>query len=302
MLSEEDRHKMDNTLKSLQDIVSSLLPEKDPAFVFKDLNVVETLQEFWEKKRNQGAVFKNGSLVVYESVPSSAAPYVCYVTLPGGSCFGSFQYCLTKADARRDAARVALVNSVFNEQPSRKITMEFIRNSMKEAVDSVCGSTKDAMDPSTSIGAYYRMLEANRGKTMLEFQELMTVFQLLHWNGSLKILRERKCSRQDVISYYSNQPLDDCLRSQMALDWLLKEKKTPGIISVELQSALKDLERARETGHELRFHKERKEILVLSLSQIGSESNNDQMSEQTICDPNLLGLCNIMQFIQERNL
>ena len=31
------------------------------------------------------------------------------------------------------------------------------------------------------------MLEANMGKTMLEFQELMTVFQLLHWNGSLKV-------------------------------------------------------------------------------------------------------------------
>ena len=40
------------------------------------------------------------------------------------------------------------------------------------------------------------MLEANKGKTMLEFQELMTVFQLLHWNGSLKAMRERQCSRQ----------------------------------------------------------------------------------------------------------
>ncbi|XP_051876195.1 protein limb expression 1 homolog [Pristis pectinata] len=293
---------MDNSLKSLQDIVSSMLPDKNPAFIFKDLNVVETLQEFWEKKRNQGAVFKNGSLVVYESVPSPVAPYVCYVTLPGGSCFGSFQYCLTKADARRDAARVALVNSVFNEQPSRIITVEFIRNSMEEAVASVCGSTNDVMDPSTSIGAYYHMLEANKGKTMLEFQELMTVFQLLHWNGSLKILRERKCSRQDVISYYSKQPLDDCLRSQMALDWILKEKKTPGIISQELHSALKDLERARETGRELRFHKERKEILVLSLSQIGSESNSGQMCEQSVCDPTLLGLCNQTQFMHYRNL
>lgn len=27
-------------------------------------------------------------------------------------------------------------------------------------------------------------------------QELMIVFQLLHWNGSLKALRETKCSRQ----------------------------------------------------------------------------------------------------------
>ncbi|XP_069767453.1 protein limb expression 1 homolog [Narcine bancroftii] len=293
---------MDNDLKSLQDIVSSLLPNKNPAFTFKDLNVVETLQEFWEKKSNLGTAFKNGSLVIYESVPSSAAPYVCYVTLPGGSCFGSFQHCLTKADARRDAARVALVNSVFNEQPSRLITVEFIRNSMDEAIVAACGSTNDVLNPSTSIGAYYQMLEANRGKTMLEFQELMTIFQLLHWNGSFKILRERKCSRQDVISYYSNQPLDDCLRSQMALDWILREKTTPGMISQELQFALRDLERARETGHELRFHKERKEILMLAVSQIGSKCNSVQICEKTICDTNLLGLCNLTQFGQIRNL
>ena len=59
------------------------------------------------------------------------------------------------------------------------------------------------------------MLEQNLAKTMLEFQveisrqlyvqglmldlqELMTVFQLLHWNGSLKAMRERQCSRQEV--------------------------------------------------------------------------------------------------------
>lgn len=32
--------------------------------------------------------------------------------------------------------------------------------------------------------------------TPLPLQELMTVFQLLHWNGSLKAMRERQCSRQ----------------------------------------------------------------------------------------------------------
>lgn len=32
--------------------------------------------------------------------------------------------------------------------------------------------------------------------TFCLLQELMTVFQLLHWNGSLKAMRERQCSRQ----------------------------------------------------------------------------------------------------------
>lgn len=87
------------------------------------------------------------------------------------------------------------------------------------------------------------MLEANMGKTMLEFQELMTVFQLLHWNGSLKVrtiqmnllqksnlivvwqaMRERHCSRQEVVDHYSRRSLDDDMRSQMALDWIAREQ------------------------------------------------------------------------------
>ena len=54
------------------------------------VNVVEDLQEFWQMKQARGAEMKNGALVIYESVPSSSPPYVCYVTLPGGSCFGSY--------------------------------------------------------------------------------------------------------------------------------------------------------------------------------------------------------------------
>ena len=54
------------------------------------VNVVEDLQEFWQMKQSRGAEMKNGALVIYESVPSSSPPYVCFVTLPGGSCFGSY--------------------------------------------------------------------------------------------------------------------------------------------------------------------------------------------------------------------
>lgn len=60
-------------------------------FQFFLVNVVEALQEFWQMKQARGAELKNGALVIYESVPSNSQPYVCYVTLPGGSCFGSFQ-------------------------------------------------------------------------------------------------------------------------------------------------------------------------------------------------------------------
>ncbi|XP_053556449.1 protein limb expression 1 homolog [Bombina bombina] len=274
---------MDRTLDSLQLLVTQVWPQSDPTKLFKDLNVVALLQEFWETKEKRRAIFPSESLVAYESVPSPDPPFVCYVTLPGGSCFGNFQCCLSRAEARRDAAKVALINSLYNELPSRRITKDFIIKSVQEAVSSTSGNFNDADDPSTSIGAYHYMLEANIGKTMLEFQELMIVFQLLHWNGSLKALRETKCSRQEVIAYYSEYSLDERMRSHMALDWIMKEEEAPGIISQELQLALRELEESRKAGRELRFYKEKKEILSLALSHIYSDcltsaKNADQIS------------------------
>ncbi|XP_076127440.1 protein limb expression 1 homolog [Alosa pseudoharengus] len=239
--------------------------------VFKDLNVVAMLHQFWEQKQVKGASVHPENLVIYESSISPVPPFVCYVTLPGGSCFGNFQDCYTKAEARRDAARIALMNSMFNELPSRRITPEFITRSLQEAVATTNGCVEDASDPSTSIGSYCLMLQSNTGKTMLEFQEIMTMFQLLHWNGSLKAFRERKCSRQNVIDYYSQHRLDECTRSHMVLDWIVREQQAPGLVAQELQVALQELEEARRSGRELRFYKEKKEILSIALSQAYSE-------------------------------
>jgi len=235
------------------------------------VNVVEALQEFWQMKLERGADLSNGALVVYESQPAGIPPYVCFVSLPGGSCFGSFQICNTKAEARRSAAKIALMNSVFNEHPSRKISDEFIDKAVTDAITSFQGNASDAENPSTGIGAFKFMLEANKGRSMLEFQELMTVFQLLHWNGSLKAMRERNCSRQEVLAHYSHRALDDDMRSQMALDWIAREQESPDIISTELEMAERDLEAARLAGRELRFFKEKRDILVLALSQINPQ-------------------------------
>lgn len=247
------------------------------------VNVVEALQEFWQMKHSRGTELKNGALVIYESVPGTSPPYVCYVTLPGGSCFGSFQNCSTKAEARRSAAKIALMNSVFNEHPSRKITDDFIGKAVAEARASfakpsgshsgVTGqsqvATDEKEDPNTGIGAFRFMLECNRGRTMLEFQELMTVFQLLHWNGSLKAMRERQCSRQEVVAHYSHRALDDAMRNQMALDWVAREHESGGgVVATELALAERELEAARLAGRELRFPKEKKDILMLAHAQV----------------------------------
>lgn len=37
---------------------------------------------------------KTESLLLYESAQMPGPPYVCYVTLPGGSCFGNYRVCL----------------------------------------------------------------------------------------------------------------------------------------------------------------------------------------------------------------
>ena len=50
--------------------------------------------------------------------------------------FWLLQNCPTKAEARRSAAKIALMNSVFNEHPSRKITDEFIEKAVGDALAS----------------------------------------------------------------------------------------------------------------------------------------------------------------------
>ena len=106
------------------------------------------------------------------------------------------------------------------------------------------------------------MLEQNLGSTMLQFQELMTTFQLLHWNRSLAAMRERQCSRQEVVQHYSNRMLDDDMRAMMAMDWMSREEDKPGTIVKEMNQAEEELDKARRAGRELRFPKEKKDILT----------------------------------------
>ncbi|NXG46097.1 LIX1L protein, partial [Psilopogon haemacephalus] len=56
----------------------------------------------------------------------------------------------------------------------------------------------------------------------------------------------------------------------MAMDWASREQSSPGALCRELASAERELEAARLAGQELRFHKERKDILVLAAGQLGS--------------------------------
>lgn len=129
------------------------------------------------------------------------------------------------------------------------------------------------MQGSQGVEAFRFMLEANRGRTMLEFQELMSVFQLLHWNGSLKAMRERQCSRQEVLAHYSRRPLDDELRSQMALDWAARERQLTSRVATEAAAARAELEAARLAGRELRFPLEKQRILALAARMVAADTS-----------------------------
>jgi len=146
-------------------------------------------------------------------------------------------------------------------------------------VDSQNGSA-NAM---AGVQAFRSVLESQRGRTVLQFEELMTVLRLLHWNGSLKAMRERQCTRQEVLEHYSHRAIDDDMRSQMALDWIAREEEiigqshgrrvhSPGVIAAEMARAETELTSARLNGRELRFPKEKRDILLLALSQVSTDS------------------------------
>ena len=66
-----------------------------------------------------------------------------------------------------------------------------------------------------------------------------------------------------------------------ALDWIARGQETPGIVEGELRMAEHEIETARMAGRELRFPKEKKDILMLAASQMhgsGSSSGKDQSS------------------------
>lgn len=75
---------------------------------------------------------------------------------------------------------------------------------------------------------------------------------------------------QEVLAHYSHRALDDDIRNQMATDWVNREQNVPGALSRELASTERELDEARLAGKELRFHKEKKDILMLAAGQLGN--------------------------------
>lgn len=103
------------------------------------------------------------------------------------------------------------------------------------------------------------MQPSNGSLVIIPMYVCLLTLQLLHWNGSLKAMRERQCSRQEVVEHYSQRALDDDMRAQMALDWIAREQEAAGVLAKELAAAEAELEGARAAGRELRDEDEEDE-------------------------------------------
>ena len=71
---------------------------------------------------------------------------------------------------------------------------------------------------------------------------------------------------------------------QMALDWIARGQETPGVVHGELRMAEQEIEASRMAGRELRFPKEKKDILMLSLSQMQQDGGGKGSLNTTISD------------------
>nr|XP_039263730.1 LIX1-like protein [Styela clava] len=221
----------------------------------------EALQEFWDMKWSKNMSKSTSAQISYEmetEIINGTNRFVCYVTLPGGSCYGSSTISQNEKSARQKAAKVALMNSVFNEHPSRQINSDLIEKILTSVAS---GKSESGKKFQSCLDAFKSMLLTSNGKSLLMFQEMMIIFQLLHWNGNLKEMKRRQCSREEVIARYAGSSMDDRLRDGMVRDWKSRELKLPGVVKAELSAAEESIRHCREVGVDLRFHREKRDIL-----------------------------------------
>lgn len=61
------------------------------------------------------------------------------------------------------------------------------------------------------------------------------------------------------------------MRSEMSLDWIAREQQQSGLIRNELEKVNSEIEAVRSSGQELRFLKEKRDILLLASYQFDVE-------------------------------
>ncbi len=89
---------------------------------------------------------------------------------------------------------------------------------------------------------------------------------------SMVCITIRVFCKQEVLAHYSHRALDDDMRTQMAADWVSREHVLSSTINREMAATERELEEARLAGRELRFYKEKKDILLMAVGQLGGSN------------------------------
>ena len=97
----------------------------------------------------------------FEVCPSESNKFLCFAILPTGSCFGSTEPCDSYESAQQSAAKVAFINAVMNEHPSRQVS----ESSIKEMIQSASFSFVDDPCDMRAINAFQTLLHSHLGET-----------------------------------------------------------------------------------------------------------------------------------------
>jgi len=194
----------------------------------------------------------------FEVCPSESNKFLCFAILPTGSCFGSTEPCDSYESAQQSAAKVAFINAVMNEHPSRQVS----ESSIKEMIQSASFSFVDDPCDMRAINTFQTLLHSHLGETMLELQNSITTFQLLHWSDKIAQLKSADVSREEVLRHYSHRAVDDELTTKLARHWLDR-----GVDEVTREISKCAVERAEMAGkcRECRFAHEKLKVLKRAL-------------------------------------
>ncbi len=83
---------MHTTNEAIEILINNFMNHPSLANSEQNLNVFDMLQEFWQMKCTTLEI--DEPLLKYEFLERPGTPYVCFVTLPGGACFATFQVSL----------------------------------------------------------------------------------------------------------------------------------------------------------------------------------------------------------------
>jgi len=227
------------------------------------LKATDALAEFFILKS------KERREIQYKHEDLSDGNKLCFVFLPNGNCFANFEVCSDREEARQSSAKIAFINSVFNEDPSKLIDAKSINKILKTASFSFVDNFSDQR----ALNTFKIMLERHIGDTMLDLQYSITTFQLLQWNNEIKDLKSNGCTIEEVFDHYCHKKIDKKYRMKLCNDWVKREMNQPGVIATEIRLVEAERDFMIKRGKECRFVVEKYQALKQAQNALLYKSN-----------------------------